>query len=102
MINIIKGLLMNNHTARQNIHFHRESEVNHQNQLIFSRPHGLGGTDIAAVLGLSPFKTPLQLWAEKVGHSSFEQKDALHLRYGQHLEPFVAAEYELMTGLHTF
>lgn len=66
-----------------------------------NRPHGLGGTDIAALLGLSPYKTPLQLWAEKVGYPDVPQKEGIHLRYGQHLEPFVASEYERLTGLHT-
>ena len=67
-----------------------------------SRPQGIGGTDIAAILGLSPYKTPLQLWVEKVGESNLAQRDAIHLRFGQHLEPFVASEYERVTGLHTY
>ena len=66
-----------------------------------SRPQGIGGTDIAAILGLSPYKTPLQLWEEKVGEPNLAQRDAIHLRFGQHLEPFVASEYERVTGLHT-
>jgi putative phage-type endonuclease len=66
-----------------------------------NRPHGIGGSDIAAVLGLSPFKTPLELWAEKVGHPGVQEPSGIHLRYGQHLEPFVASEYERVTGLHT-
>lgn len=67
----------------------------------YSRPIGIGGTDISALLGLSPYKTPVQLWAEKVGLTSLESKAGIHLRFGQHLEPFVAAEYEQVTGLHT-
>jgi len=66
-----------------------------------NRPHGIGGTDISAVLGLSPYKTPLQLWAEKVSDQGPPQRDAIHLRFGQHLEPFVACEYERVTGLYT-
>ncbi len=66
-----------------------------------TRPHGIGGSDIAALLGLSPYKTALQLWAEKVGHPGVVEPQAIHLRYGQHLEPFVAREYEQVTGLHT-
>ena len=31
-----------------------------------TRPLGLGGTDIGAILGLSPYKTPLELWSELV------------------------------------
>ena len=68
----------------------------------FSRHQGLGGSDIAAVFGLSPFKSPVQLWAEK---RQLPQRQAdpqgLHLRLGQHLEPFIAKEFERDTGLST-
>jgi putative phage-type endonuclease len=75
--------------------------MNNATELISNRPHGIGGSDIAAVLGLSPYKTALQLWAEKVGHPGATEPSGIHLRFGQHLEPFVASEYERVTGLHT-
>ena len=31
------------------------------------RPWGLGGSDVGAILGLSPYRSPLQVWLEKVG-----------------------------------
>lgn len=65
------------------------------------RPFGLGGSDISAVLGLSPFKTALELWFELVGRTTNEDRDLLHLRFGQHAESFIAKEYERRTGLHT-
>ena len=65
------------------------------------RPHGIGGSDIAALLGLSPYKTPLELWAEKVGHPGIKESQGIHLRFGQHVEPFIAKEYERSTGLVT-
>ncbi|MFM7012936.1 MAG: YqaJ viral recombinase family protein [Betaproteobacteria bacterium] len=71
------------------------------NQITHARPHGIGGTDISAILGFSPYRTPVQLWAEKVGLSNPETTEEIHLRFGQHLEPFVATEYERVTGLHT-
>jgi putative phage-type endonuclease len=65
------------------------------------RPHGIGGSDIAALLGLSPYKSPLELWAEKVGHPGIKESQGIHLRFGQHVEPFIAKEYERSTGLVT-
>lgn len=65
------------------------------------RSHGIGGSDIAALLGLSPYKTPLELWAEKVGHPGIKESQGIHLRFGQHVEPFIAKEYERSTGLVT-
>jgi putative phage-type endonuclease len=62
---------------------------------------GIGGSDIAALLGLSPYKSPLALWAQKVGHPVRKPIEGVHLRFGQFVEPFVALEYERITGLHT-
>jgi len=67
----------------------------------FIRPHGIGGTDIAAILGLSPYKTPLEVWSQLVGDQSIYDKDLLHLRFGQHAESFIASEYERATLLKT-
>ncbi len=66
-----------------------------------TRPFGIGGSDIGPLLGLSPYKTPLQLWAEKVSLNPSASKDAIHLRFGHHVEPFIAQEYERQTGLRT-
>ena len=64
-----------------------------------ARPWGIGGSDIGAILGLSPYRGPMDVWAEKVrGDGRGGVANAIHLRYGQHLEPFVAKEYERITG----
>jgi putative phage-type endonuclease len=65
------------------------------------RPFGIGGSDIGAILGLSPYKTAFQVWSEKVDQYSQASRDALHLRFGQHIEPFIALEYEKATGSKT-
>jgi putative phage-type endonuclease len=66
-----------------------------------TRPLGLGGTDIDAILGLSPYKTPLELWSELVSGEQPTSRDLIHLRFGQHAESFIASEYERATGLFT-
>jgi len=65
------------------------------------RPHGIGGTDIAAVLGLSPYRTALEVWTRLVRCVEHNLDDGLHLRFGRHAESFVAGEYERATGLMT-
>ena len=57
----------------------------------------LGGSDVGAILGLSPYKTPLDVWLEKTGKQS-EQKDSLPLRFGSFAESFVASEYARATA----
>jgi putative phage-type endonuclease len=66
-----------------------------------TRPLGLGGTDIGAILGLSPYKTPLQLWSELISGEQPADRDLIHLRFGQHAESFIASEYERETDLFT-
>jgi putative phage-type endonuclease len=66
-----------------------------------SRPLGLGGTDIGAILGLSPYKTPLELWSELVSGEEAPNRDLIHLRFGQHAESFIASEYERATDHFT-
>jgi putative phage-type endonuclease len=66
-----------------------------------TRPLGLGGTDIGAILGLSPYKTPLELWSELVSGEQPADRDLIHLRFGQHAESFIAREYERATDLFT-
>lgn len=61
------------------------------------RKHGLGATDCAAVLGLSEFKTPLQVWTEKRGLvEPPKQNEAMY--WGLALEPLVAERYAKETG----
>jgi putative phage-type endonuclease len=58
------------------------------------RKHGLGATDCAAVMGLSPYKTPYELWLEKTGRAeetAILSDDRLHLRHAH--EETISREY---------
>lgn len=58
---------------------------------------GLGGSDLGAVLGLNPYRTPYQVWMEKTGRAEpFEGN--LQTRFGTFAEQFVADEYSAITG----
>jgi putative phage-type endonuclease len=57
----------------------------------------IGGSDIGAILGLSRFKTPLEVWMEKTGKET-KKLDSLPLRFGSFAEDFVAREYSRATG----
>jgi putative phage-type endonuclease len=61
------------------------------------RRTGLGGSDAAAACGLSPWRTPYDLWLEKLGQA--EPLPASEpMLWGNLLEPVIAAEYCRRTG----
>jgi putative phage-type endonuclease len=61
------------------------------------RRTGLGGSDAAAACGLSPWRTPYDLWLEKLGQA--EPLPASEpMLWGSLLEPVIAAEYCRRTG----
>lgn len=52
----------------------------------------LGGSDAAAVMGLSPWATPVELWQQKTGRVEREEPDAARQKIfdrGHKLEPFI-------------
>jgi putative phage-type endonuclease len=62
------------------------------------RRGGLGGSDIAAVAGLSPFATPTTVYLEKIGLLQDQAKEEDWQRMGRLLEPVIAALFEEETG----
>ena len=62
------------------------------------RRQGLGASDMAAVMGVSPYKTPYQLWAEKTGATP-EQKVGAAANRGVILEDAVGLYYEQERGV---
>ncbi|MBR8165578.1 YqaJ viral recombinase family protein [Burkholderia vietnamiensis] len=67
------------------------------------RKNGIGGSDAAAAVGLSPYKSQLELWMEKTNRDSnlprTDPDDTTSPTYfGTLLEPIVAASYTKQTG----
>lgn len=61
------------------------------------RRKGIGGSDVAAVLGISPYKTPLDVWNDKLGlPEDHEPSEAAY--WGTTLEDTVAKEFQKRTG----
>ena len=69
-------------------------------QFTADRLTGLGGSDLGAILGLNPYRTPHDVWLEKTRRHTPEV-DGIHLRHGQWNEQFIADEYTRATGLRT-
>jgi len=47
---------------------------------------GIGGSDIAAILGKSPWKSPYTLWSEKVGSLATDEEPSMAMKLGTALE----------------
>jgi putative phage-type endonuclease len=62
------------------------------------RRGGLGASDIAGVLGLSPWSSPVSVWARKVGLTG-EPDSSEAMRFGRMAEDMLARYLEEDTGL---
>lgn len=63
------------------------------------RLSGLGGSDIAAALGMSPWKSALELWQEKVSGKRLSQQENEAMIWGRIMEPIITQEYVKRSGL---
>lgn len=62
-------------------------------------PYTVGGSDVAAIFGVSPWTTPLELWMIKKGRMKPAAKsNAKQLEMGHLLEPIAAHFYAQRTG----
>lgn len=63
-----------------------------------ARRSRIGGSDAAAILGVSPYKTPLQLWEEKTGRRREQQLNPAMLA-GTMAESHIRQWYELQNDV---
>ncbi len=70
----------------------------HTNQkFTLDRSKFIGGSDVGPILGVSPYRSALDVWMEKTG-KVVNHIDSLPLRFGTFAEEFVAREYAKATG----
>ena len=68
-------------------------------EFLEQRQKGIGGSDVAPILGLSKWSTPLDVYFSKVDPVKVEEKVPDHLHFGNVLESVVADEFERRTGI---
>lgn len=61
------------------------------------RSRGVGGSDVAAICGISPWKTAYQVWLEKTGQSEGQEQNEA-MAYGTMIEPVIRNWYEQAIG----
>jgi len=62
-----------------------------------ARRGGIGGSDAAAIVGLSPWQSAYSLWCDKV-YGAADSGESEAMRWGRLLEDPVADEYAVRTG----
>lgn len=69
--------------------------MNNLEEFLKERQQGIGGSDVAAILGLSKWKTPLQVWQDKINPIVIdENKEINNMMIGSMLESTVLDLYE--------
>lgn len=58
---------------------------------------GIGGSDIAAIMGLNQYVSRYDVWLEKTGQAA-PKEETPKMRLGHFLEPFVAEEFAAASG----
>lgn len=74
---------------------------NNQEEWLSIRRRGIGGSDVAAILGISPWRNAIDVWLEKTGTLQGDSEKTLAMKLGSFLEDFVAEEYQTETGNYT-
>lgn len=62
-----------------------------------ARKSGIGGSDVAAILGVDPYRSALEVYCDKIGIAE-PQEDNDAMKWGRKLEPLVAEAYQEETG----
>lgn len=63
------------------------------------RKEGIGGSDVAPILGVSKWKTPLDIYLDKVGEDIELQDLSPVQEWGNRLEPLIIQKFQEQTGL---
>ena len=56
-----------------NTHADLQSVESARQEWLQARKLGIGGSDVAAILGLSKYKSPYQLWLDKTSRAEVEE-----------------------------
>lgn len=71
--------------------------IGHRDEWLESRRKGIGGSDVAALFGVSPWVSPYSLYLDKLGELP-ERGDSAVLEAGRDLEPMTRRRYIADTG----
>ncbi|RYE05837.1 MAG: hypothetical protein EOP33_01065 [Rickettsiaceae bacterium] len=80
------------------INNHYNKSVTNREQFLLDRKAGIGGSDVAAIMGLSPFKTALEVYLDKTNYDHISEEFSNDLKRGNRAEKYILEEYAETTG----
>lgn len=63
---------------------------------------GIGGSDVAIIFGLNPYKSAFRLWLEKTGEIEAPNIENEYIEWGNILEPIIREKFAAETGFEVF
>jgi putative phage-type endonuclease len=72
--------------------------IDDRQEWLAQRRTGIGGSDVAGILGLSRWKSPLDVYLDKTGEAA-STAETEPMRWGTLLEPVILAEFSRRTGV---
>ena len=72
--------------------------MNNREQFLLDRQQGIGGSDVAAIMGLSPWRTALDVYNDKLSPIILEKELNEDLKRGIRAEKYILEEYAESTG----
>lgn len=66
------------------------------------RSQGIGASEVAGVIGESPWSSPWSIWASKVGLTRPDDAGTDSMQFGTDLEPVIAKWFHRETGLYIY
>lgn len=73
-------------------------QINDRDDWLHKRRSGIGASDVAGIVGLSPWSTPYTVWADKTDRIDDDEPNE-QMRWGSKLEGVITDEFVERTGL---
>lgn len=74
-----------------------ETEKLSKEEWLRYRRQGIGGSDVASLIGINKWKSPTELWMEKTGQSNEPQTESEAVQWGNIMEPVLRNHFAEVT-----